>query len=127
MATQAVAVRGGRANRLVVLVNDEEKARIAASARSVSMSVSDFLRTAAEGFEQPTEAEKQMLKDIVRQLEDANASTDAALARLEATAAEAAAFDEEAYRKKVHAELLASDIDWEVVGRRLGFIREEAA
>lgn len=127
MATRALAVKGGRSHRLVVLVNEEEKARITEQARAASMSVSDYLRTVAEGFELPTEGEKRMLKEAVRQLEEANAGTDAALARLEATVAEAAAFDEEAYREKVRAELVASDIDWELVGKRLGFVRDEAA
>lgn len=121
MATQALAVRGGRPHRMVVLVNDEEKARITAQARAASMSVSDYLRTAGELFEQPTEAEKQMLKGILRDLEEANARSDVTLARLEATVARAAAFDEDAYRAKIEAELLArDDIDWDALADLFG-------
>lgn len=127
MTAQALASIGGRVHRLVVLVNDDEKAHIKARAQAVSMSVSDYLRTAGELFELPTEAEKQMLKELVQTLTEANAKSDATLARLEETAAAAAAFDEDAYREKVRAELLASEIDWQAVGARLGFVRDEAA
>lgn len=127
MATQALAVRGRRAHRLVVLVDDEEKARITAQARAASMSVSDFLRTAASRPEEPTEAEKLMIREALRDLEEANARSDAALAKLEATAARAANFDEDAYRAQLEAEFAAMDFDWEAFGRRLGFIRDQAA
>lgn len=122
MATQALAVRGGRPHRLVVLVSDDEKARITAQAQAAAMSVSEYLRMAGELFEQPTEAEKRLLHELVQKLEEANASSDAALARLEETAAAAAAFDEDAYRAKIKAELLArDDIDWDALADRLGF------
>lgn len=45
----AVAAADIRNNRVVVLVSEGEKRRIAASARAADMSVSDFMRTAAEG------------------------------------------------------------------------------
>lgn len=128
MATQAVAVRGGRSNRLVVLASDEEKARIMAHARAASMSVSDYLRTAGELYEEPTEAEKRLLYDLLGELEEANTRTDATLARLEATAARAAAFDEDAYRAKIEAELLArDDIDWDALAEMFGFATDRAA
>lgn len=128
MATQALAVRGGRSHRLVVLVDDDEKARITAQARAASMSVSEYLRMAGELFEQPTETEQRLLRELVQNLEEANAKSDATLARLEETAAAAAAFDEDAYRAKIEAELLArDDIDWDVLAERLGFTAERAA
>lgn len=128
MATQALAVRGGRPHRLVVLVSDQEKTKITAQARAAKMSVSDFMRTAAERLEEPTEAEKRLLRELVRTLEEANASTDEALARLEETVAEAAAFDEDAYRAKIEAELLArDDIDWDALADRLGLGTDRAA
>lgn len=128
MATQALAVRGGRPHRLVVLVDDDEKARITAQARAASMSVSEYLRMAGELFEQPTEAEQRLLRELVQNLEEANAKSDATLARLEETAAAAAAFDEDAYRAKIKAELLArDDIDWDALAERLGFTAERAA
>jgi hypothetical protein len=53
------------------------------------------------------------MRDLLTQLEVANAHTDSAMAALEATRAAAAAFDENAYRAKVREELLArTDIDW---------------
>ena len=92
------------------------------------MSVSDYLRTAGELFEQPTEAEKLLLYDLLAELEEANVKSDATLARLEATAARAAAFDEDAYRAKVEAELLArDDIDWEALAEMFGDAREQPA
>lgn len=128
MATQAVAVRGGRSNRLVVLVNDEEKARIKAQAQAAAMSVSDYLRMAGELYTEPSQAEKRLLRDLVVMLEEANASTDATLARMEETAARAAAFDEDAYRAKIEAELAArDDIDWDALADMLGFQSDRAA
>lgn len=127
MATQALAVRGGRTNRLVVLVSDDEKARITAQARAAEMSVSDFLRNAATRPEEPTEAEEIMIREALRDLEEASARSDATLAKLEETMAYAANFDEAAYRAKLEAEFAAMDIDWEAVGARLGFTRNEAA
>lgn len=128
MATQALAVRGGRPNRLVVLVNDEERARIIDRARAASMSVSDYLRTAGELFEQPTESEKRLLHDLLEELKEANAKSDASLAKLEATAERAAAFDEDAYRAKVEAELLArDDIEWDALADLFGTARDRAA
>lgn len=128
MATQAVAARGGRSNRMVVLATDEEKARITAQARAASMSVSDYLRTAGELFEQPTETEKRLLRELLLELEEANARSDVTLARLEATAARAAAFDEDAYRAKIEAELLArNDIDWDALADLFGTAPDRAA
>lgn len=127
MATQALAVRGGRAHRMVVLVNDEEKARITAQARAASMSVSDFLRSAATRPEAPTEAEEMLIREALRDLDKASARSDATLARLEETMAHAANFDEAAYRAELEAEFEAMDIDWDAVGARLGFVRDEAA
>jgi len=127
VATQALAVRGGRSHRLVVLVSDDEKARIVAQARAAAMSVSDFLRTAATRPEEPTEAEELMIREALRDLEEASARSDATLARLEETMAHAANFDEAAYRAQLEAEFEAMDIDWKAVGTRLGFVRDEAA
>ena len=121
MATQAVAAPGGRTNRLVVLVSHDEKARISAHARAAEMSVSDYLRTAGERYVEPTEAERLLLRDLVRSLEEANVQTDAALARLEAATARAESFDEDAYRAKVEAELAErDDVDWDALADALG-------
>lgn len=117
MATQ---IHEARSSRLVVLVSPGEKQRIAANAAAADMTVSDFLRTAAERYSEPSEAEKLLMRDLLSQLETANARTDRAFAALEAAEAEATGFDEAAYRAKVRAELAArTDIDWDTLGAAL--------
>ena len=118
MATQASDVRN---SRVVVLVSDKEKRRIAANARAFDMSLSDFMRTAAERYSEPTASEAILMKDLLAQLERANATTEASLARLSETERRVAEFDEPAYRAKVRAEMEArSDIDWDRVAAFLG-------
>lgn len=57
-------------------------------------------------------------------LEEANVRTDASLARLAETEARVAAFDEDAYRAKVRAELEArDDLDWAAMVADLGLGR----
>ncbi len=125
MATQAADVRN---SRVVVLVSDGEKRRIAANARAADMSVSDFMRTAAERYSEPTPTEAALMKDLLAQLEQANAATEASLARLTETATRADMFDEPGYRAKVRAELEArTDIDWDRVASFLGLTVGRAA
>lgn len=103
-----------------MLVSPAEKRQIAANAEAADMSVSDFMRTAAERYTEPTPAEQALMRDLLTQLEVANARTDAAMAGLEAARAAAAAFDEDAYRAKVREELLArTDIDWNALSAML--------
>ena len=110
MATQ---LSDPRSSRVVVLVSSAEKRRIAANAEAADMSVSDFMRTAAERYSEPTPAEQALMGDLLAQLETANARTETAMAALEAARAAAEAFDEQAYRAKIREELLArTDIDW---------------
>lgn len=118
MATQ---LSPNRTERVVFLVSASEKRRIADNARSADMTVSDFVRTAAELHTEPTEPERALMADLLRTLEEANARTDEALARLQAVQDRAASFDEEAYRAKVRAELEArDDIDWDATAAALG-------
>lgn len=125
MATQAAEVRN---SRLVVLVSPGEKQRIAANARAADMSLSDFMRTAAERYSEPTASEAALMKDLLAQLEQANAATEASLARLTETATRAGNFDEPAYRAKVRAELeTRTDIDWDRVAAFLGLGEGQAA
>lgn len=123
MATQLPETRS---SRVVVLVSPEEKRRISANAEAADMTVSDFMRTAAERYSEPTEAEQALMRDLLTQLEAANARTDAAMARLEAARAEAAAFDETACRARIRAELLADpSIDWDALSAALtGWTRQ---
>ncbi|NIJ19555.1 hypothetical protein FHS95_001224 [Sphingomonas naasensis] len=117
MATQ---LSDPRSSRVVVLVSSAEKRRIAANAEAADMSVSDFMRTAAERYSEPTPAEQALMRDLLAQLEEANARTEAAMTELEATRAAASAFDEQAYRAKVREELLArTDIDWNALSAAL--------
>jgi len=117
MATQ---LSDPRSSRVVVLVSSAEKRRIAANAEAADMSVSDFMRTAAERYSEPTPAEQALMRDLLAQLEAANARTEAAMAALEAARGAAATFDEQAYRAKVREELLArTDIDWNALSAAL--------
>ena len=113
MATQ---LSDPRSSRVVVLVSPSEKRRIAANAEAADMSVSDFMRTAAERYSEPTPAEQALMRDLLAQLEIANARTEMAMAELDAARTAADAFDEEAYRAKIREELLArTDLDWDAL------------
>ncbi len=119
MATQAADLRS---DRVVVLVSPAEKRRIAADAKAVDMSVSDFMRTAAQRYFEPTEAEAALFKDLLVELERANERTDASFKALMAQAERSRNWDEAAYKAKVRAELEArTDIDWDKVAEFLGF------
>lgn len=121
MATQAADVRS---DRLVVLVSKAEKAALAERAQARGMSVSDYVRTAAERYSEPSEAEQQLMKDLLATLEEANHRTDTALARLTATEARVAAFDEDGYRANVATELAArTDLNWSAMAAQLGLER----
>jgi hypothetical protein len=117
MATQ---LQHPRSSRLVVLVSPAEKQRIADSAAAADMTVSDYMRTAAERYSEPSEAEQMLMRELLVQLEAANASTEKAFAALEAQQVRAETFDEDAYRAQVREELLArTDIDWDALGEAL--------
>jgi hypothetical protein len=117
MATQ---LSDPRSSRVVVLVSPSEKRRIAANAEAADMSVSDFMRTAAERYSEPSPAEQALMRDLLAQLEVANARTEKAMTELDAARTAAAAFDEEAYRTKVREELLArTDVDWDALSTLL--------
>lgn len=123
MATQLPETRS---SRVVVLVSPEEKRRISANAEAADMTVSDFMRTAAERYTEPTPAEMALMRDLLAQLEAANARTDAAFAQLEAARTAAAAFDEDAYRAQIREQLLAdSSVNWDVLSTALsGWARQ---
>lgn len=121
MATQVLDTRK---ERMVVLVSAAEKRRISESARAASMTLSDYVRTAAERYVEPSDAERRLMAELLAMLEEANARTDASLARLAETEARAAAFDEDAFRAKARAELEArNDLDWSAVATELGYGR----
>lgn len=121
MATQALDTR---TERMVVLVSASEKRCIAEKARAASMTLSDYVRTAAERYDEPSAAERELMAELLARLEEANVRTDASLARLAETQARVAAFDEDAYRAKVRAELEArDDLDWSAMAVELGLAR----
>lgn len=123
MATQLPETRS---SRVVVLVSPEEKRRISANAEAADMTVSDFMRTAAERYTEPTEAEMALMRDLLAQLEAANARTDAAFAQLDHARTAAAQFDEDAYRAQMREQLLAdASIDWDALSTALsGWARQ---
>lgn len=122
MATQVAETR---TSRLVVLVSPTEKREIADNARAVEMSVSDFVRTAAQRYAEPTETEALLLKDLLADLERANERTQVAFEEMEVQREHFRQFDEQAYKEKVRAELEArSDIDWDRIVDFLGFATE---
>ncbi|TGX53980.1 hypothetical protein E5A73_07560 [Sphingomonas gei] len=117
MATQ---LQHPRSSRLVILVSPAEKQRIADSAAAADMTVSDYMRTAAERYSEPSEAEQMLMRELLTQLEAANTSTEKAFAALKTQQARAANFDEDAYRTQVREQLLArTDIDWNALGEAL--------
>jgi hypothetical protein len=123
MATQLPETRS---SRVVVLVSPEEKRRISANAEAADMTVSDFMRTAAERYTEPTPAEMALMRDLLAQLEQANARTDAAFEQLETARTAAAAFDEDTYRARMRDQLLAdSSINWDALSTALsGWARQ---
>lgn len=121
MATQ---LSEARTERMVFLVSAVEKQQIAENARAASMTLSDYMRTAAERYSEPTDAERRLMAELLSMLEEANARTDASLARLVETEERVASFDEEAYRARVRAELEArDDLNWSAMAAELGLGR----
>lgn len=127
MATQAIDTLDTRTNRLVVLLSNREKRAIEDGARAASMSLSEYVRTAAQSHAEPTEAEQALIEDLLVELEAANVRTDEAFARLEATEARAAAFDEEAIKAETRARLLVDgEVDWGALREMLAPVRGSA-
>ncbi|WP_375402520.1 hypothetical protein [uncultured Sphingomonas sp.] len=125
MATQAVETRS---SRMVVLVSPTERRRITDNAREADMSISDFMRTAAQHYAEPTDAEALLLKDLVEELERANERTREAFEGVQEALERSRTYDEAAYKAQMRAELEArTDIDWDKMREFLGFSTEKAA
>lgn len=109
MATQAADVRS---DRLVVLVTKSEKLELAARAKFAGMTVSDFVRTAAERFDESAEMSPEVQAEMLREVEQVKARMQSTFDSLDQYLAERREPDGEAVRAAVHAELDAAPIDW---------------
>ena len=119
MATQAAQVTDVRSARVVVLVSKAEKVALSARARAAGVSVSDFVRAAAERFDfddLPADFEAEVLQ----QIEQIKARMQATFADLDVYMANRHEPDREAVRAETIGELEAMDIDWDEVRSRLG-------
>jgi hypothetical protein len=104
MATQFKAeFQETRSERLVVLVSPTEKRAIEARARSAKLSMSDFVRTSAQNYEEPTAAEMALLGDLLHRIDETDTRIDATFARIDAMRADEVAFDEDAYKANLTA------------------------
>lgn len=117
MATQAVDVRS---DRLVVLVSKAEKSALAERARSAGMTVSDFVRAAAEQFEFERELPGDFEAEVLRQIEQIKARMATTFADLDAYLAQRREPDTDAIRANTITQMEALDVDWDDVRSRLG-------
>ena len=118
MATQPIETRS---ERVVVLMTPTEKRAISGRAKDAGLSLGEYMRLAAD-FETMSPSERQQLEFIAEELRGAVERTTATLDKLDATAARAAALDEDALRDKYRRELEAGiDIDWPGVAQFFGF------
>lgn len=117
MATQLKERPETRSERLVVLVSPREKRAIEGNAREAGMSLSDFVRAASQSYGEPTADERAELEKLFAEMREANARSDATLARLEATKAIADAYDEEAYKAELERAWTNPDgsTNWEAI------------
>lgn len=92
-----------RSERLVVLVSPTEKRAIEARARDSKLSISDFVRASAQNDDMPTDAEKALICDLLKRIDESDARIDATFARIDALRASEAAFDEQAYKAELTA------------------------
>lgn len=111
-----------RSERLVVLVSPREKRAIEQGAREAGMSLSDFVRTAAQNYVEPTDDEKALLYELIAEMKAANDRSDATLARLEATNAWADAYDEKAFKAGLLQKWTRADgsADWDAIRETFG-------
>lgn len=95
-------------------------------ARAAGMSLSEYIRAAVQSDVKPTDSERSLLDELLVALEQANARSDEALTRLEATEACAAAFDEERLRAETRDRLVVDgEIDWPALRLMFSAIRRQ--
>ncbi|CAN5335782.1 hypothetical protein BH10PSE13_BH10PSE13_06460 [soil metagenome] len=120
MATQPVE---SRSERVVVLMTATEKRDVVDKARTLGLSIGEYMRLAAE-FGAMTSSERAELEALTTELQAMNESLAESFARLEETSQRE--IDEDGLRVKVRAELEVMDIDWAGVADRLGLTRSSA-
>ena len=117
MATRAAEVRS---DRVVVLVSKAEKVILSARAKAAGLTVSDYVRAAAERFEVEEDLPEDFEAEVMRQIEQIKARMAATFADLDAYLAERREPDPSAIRMQTIKEMEALDIDWDEVRTRLG-------
>jgi hypothetical protein len=118
MAAQAADLRN---DRVVVLFSKAEKALLAARARAKGMTVSDFVRAAAERYELDQEdLPADFEAEVLWQMEQIKARMQATFSDLDAYLADRQEPDREAIRAETMREMEALHIDWDEVRSRLG-------
>lgn len=117
MATQPVE---SRSERVVVLMTATEKRDVANKARSLGLSIGEYMRLAAE-FGAMTSSERAAMEALTVELQAMNTRLADSFAKLEETSKRE--IDEDALRAKYRVELEAMDIDWAGVADRLGLAR----
>lgn len=126
MATQIKERSETRSERLVVLVSPSEKRAIEKGARAAKMSLSDFVRSSAQNYAKPSEADEAMMKALLQEVEDGNARIDSQLAELKDLDRQYAEFNEDAYKAKLIEQWDDDDVDWRGVVDMLGLGRRAA-
>lgn len=112
MATQAADVR---TDRLVVLLSKSEKSALTARARAADMTVSDYIRTAAERFNGDEELSEDFQAEVLDQIEQIKARMQATSDDLDAYMATRREPDRAAIRREVFEELRHAKVDWDEV------------
>ena len=116
MATRAADVRS---DRVVVLVSKAEKVALTARARAAGVSVSDFVRAAAERFD-IDELPEDFEAEVLRQIEQIKARMQATFSDLDSYLVGRREPDRDVIRADTVRELEAMDINWDEVRSRLG-------
>ena len=117
MATQAADVRS---DRVVVLMSPAEKVTLSARAKAKGLTVSDYVRAAAERFDAEEDLPHDFKEELLRQIEQIKARMAATFADLDAYLAQRREPDPDKIRAQAIAEAEAIDIDWDEVRTRLG-------
>ncbi len=121
-----------KTERMVLLLTPEEKAKIAASAASLGVSASAFVRRAVEVFDPDDVAALAELEMLLPELEAMAERLERESAerprKIADRAAEWAYYESEAYREEVRQQLLTDpDIDWDRARKFFGGDRRVAA